>query len=40
MVEDFYRYPARVATIEAAMPAEQIGRTLSTAARNGQQLWI
>jgi phosphohistidine swiveling domain-containing protein len=40
MVEDFHSYPARVATVDAAMPAEEIGRRLRAAPGLGSPLWI
>jgi phosphohistidine swiveling domain-containing protein len=40
MVEDFYSYPARVAAIEAKMPAQEIGRRLRGAPGLVSPLWI
>jgi phosphohistidine swiveling domain-containing protein len=40
VIEDFYSYPARVAAIEARMPAEEIGRRLRGAPGLVSPLWI
>lgn len=40
MVEDFHSYPARVAAIEAVMPAQEIGRRLRAAPNLASPLWI
>ena len=40
MVEDFHSYPARVAAIDAVMPAQEIGRRLRAAPNLASPLWI
>jgi phosphohistidine swiveling domain-containing protein len=40
VIEDFHSYPARVAAIDAAMPAEEIGRRLREAPGLVSPLWI
>jgi phosphohistidine swiveling domain-containing protein len=40
LIEDFHSHPARVATIDAAMPAQEIGRRLRAAPGMTSPLWI
>jgi hypothetical protein len=40
VIDDFHTYAQRVAVIDAAMPAEEIGRRLRTAPAQASPLWI
>ena len=40
VIDDFHTYAERVAVIDAAMPAEEIGRRLRTAPNQASPLWI
>ena len=40
VIEDFHSYARRVATIDAAMPAEELGRRLRTGPNQVSPLWI
>ncbi|WP_369253132.1 PEP-utilizing enzyme [Geodermatophilus amargosae] len=40
VIDDFHTYAQRVATIDAAVPAEEIGRRLRTAPNQVSPLWI
>jgi phosphohistidine swiveling domain-containing protein len=40
VIDDFHTYAQRVAVIDAAMPAEEIGRRLRTASGKASPLWI
>jgi phosphohistidine swiveling domain-containing protein len=40
VIDDFHTYAERVAAIDAAMPAEEIGRRLRTAPAQASPLWI